>query len=67
MLHGGMRILYLQRDELVVLLQSLARSVRPDEPPPEDPTECSRVVWDSHIATPIQRSLATALVEATYQ
>jgi len=63
--------LYLQPDECLVLLQALAYTVEPQVqydlvPLPTDATECSRMVWSSETATPVQRSLATALAEATY-
>jgi hypothetical protein len=60
------RPLYLAKDELLVLLQSLAFAVEPEIETPVDATECSRIVWSCEHATPMQRSLATALAEATY-
>lgn len=64
--------MYLDPEECLVLLQALVVAVEPLVkfdvlPLPADPTECSRMVWDSETATPMQRSLATALAEATYR
>lgn len=59
--------LYLERDEIVVLLRALAKAVQSDDGIlPNDPTALSKMVWDSERASPTARSLATALAEATY-
>jgi hypothetical protein len=68
----SMTPLYLEPDECLALLQALAFAANPLVqhelvPLPADPTECSRLIWDSEVATPVQRSLATALAEATYR
>lgn len=57
--------MYLTPEECLVLLQALVKAVAPRHIPPDDATECSRIVMESR-ATSVQRSLATALAEATY-